>query len=458
MPPLMSHSARMRMSRSSSLLITKIQKKKQTCSNTCIQSSKATYDLVVALTSTVTELKQICASTSASLAELAIENAKLHDKVSELNCKLDKSSQVSGMSQDTLLIGDSLLRDIDQQRLHNTKVVSIGGAKAHDALDKIMHTDEKYAKAIICIGTNNCGNESMDYQEVSETYKKLITAMTQKVPSSKDIILSSIPPRSDDIDSQERVQMLNATLCSLAADSGVVFIDNDSNFLLRDGSPNDGYLLADGLHLSAKGTNKLAKNLKLEVVSKFNGNVVKPKKSPNKQDKPTQSFKTTAPVHSASVEPKTVQNIDTGHCISGPSMTVRAKLSRPASQRTTGIGHLHHLQTNGHDAPRHSMSRVSPESSPKCFNEETSANNEWQTVRRNRTHHKAVYKNNLTGHQHGAYQGNGSRLSSSYYSQSHSCHYCGESNHTSRNCRYGEPVPCYSCGESGHKQKFCNSH
>lgn len=57
---------------------------------------------------------------------------------------------------------------------------------------------------------------------------------------------------------------MNACL-STVDDIGVSFINNDTNFKLSDGTPNDGYLRSDGIRLTFKGTNRLAKNIGLRT-------------------------------------------------------------------------------------------------------------------------------------------------------------------------------------------------
>ena len=46
-------------------------------------------------------------------------------------------------------------------------------------------------------------------------------------------------------------------------EEGCTLVNNDDTFKLRDGQPNDAYLLSDGVHLSYAGTNRLVKNLGL---------------------------------------------------------------------------------------------------------------------------------------------------------------------------------------------------
>ena len=37
------------------------------------------------------------------------------------------------------------------------------------------------------------------------------------------------------------------------------------------------------------------------------------------------------------------------------------------------------------------------------------------------------------------------------------CTYCGENNHRSDSCKYGQPIYCFRCHTAGHKAKFCRS-
>ena len=65
------------------------------------------------------------------------------------------------------------------------------------------------------------------------------------------------------MDKQRRVEELNSILNNIATKAGVQYITHDPSFRLADGQPNDGYLLADDLHLSNRGSNRLVKNLGL---------------------------------------------------------------------------------------------------------------------------------------------------------------------------------------------------
>ena len=53
--------------------------------------------------------------------------------------------------------------------------------------------------------------------------------------------------------------------CARTAE-GLTLINNEETFKLKDGSINDGYYLHDGTHLTMAGTNRLAKNLKVNLM------------------------------------------------------------------------------------------------------------------------------------------------------------------------------------------------
>ena len=65
-------------------------------------------------------------------------------------------------------------------------------------------------------------------------------------------------------------------LQNIATKMGARHISHDSYFRLADGQPNDGYILADGLHLNTRGSNRLVLNLGLTTT---NSNVMYRNKS-----------------------------------------------------------------------------------------------------------------------------------------------------------------------------------
>jgi hypothetical protein len=53
----------------------------------------------------------------------------------------------------TLLVGDSLLRDVDESRLVNTVVICKPGGKIKDAREAISSIDRDFKRVVCCVGT-----------------------------------------------------------------------------------------------------------------------------------------------------------------------------------------------------------------------------------------------------------------------------------------------------------------
>ena len=218
--------------------------------------------------------------------DLTKENTALRTQVTSLSQQLQQKVWQGFTNNDgqSLLIGDSLIRNIDEQKLMRTQVTSLPGAKVSDVLKHLNDNNHDYNNIVCCVGTNDCSSEDFNADVVTKTYKDIVETAKTKVNDPKCIKLVSIPPRSDSKKYQERVDTVNACLATIAVDDGLTFINNDPTFKLGDGTPNDGYLINDGLHLNDQGTNRLVKNMQLRVSHKVvNGNIVKNKKRQNPQ-------------------------------------------------------------------------------------------------------------------------------------------------------------------------------
>ena len=216
------------------------------------------------------------------------ENRSLKKNLNELSEKLDAAANIDVPS---LLIGDSLIKEVDETKLIDTQVKSIPGAKASDILKKFDEIDEdRFREVFICTGTNDCSDNDSKVEDVASVIKDIVSKAKSRVSDPKNIKISSVPPRSDSNMSQEKVERLNASIVTIAEDSGITYVDNDRTFKLADGTPNDGYLQADGIHLTNKGINRLARNMKLKLLSNVT-NVCKAHTIKNKLAKKTSAPK-----------------------------------------------------------------------------------------------------------------------------------------------------------------------
>ena len=137
-----------------------------------------------------------------------------------------------------LVIGASLLRGVNQTKLARTHVTSLPGAKIKDVASNLARTENKYNSIVICAGTNDCNND-INIDATTEHLEHLLQVATERVACGRNVLVSSIPPRTDDVIRQQRVEDVSAKV-------GVTFISNDKSFRLADGQPNDGYLCKDG--------------------------------------------------------------------------------------------------------------------------------------------------------------------------------------------------------------------
>ena len=218
---------------------------------------------------------------------LESENKDLRQQIDALTKQLQQkvSPCNRGSTADTtrLLLGDSLIKDVDESKLLRTDVLCLSGAKVKDVLRGLDRKKGPYEHIYICAGTNDCASEEFDGEAVTKAYKDLVTAATTKVTSAEHVTISSIPPRCDDMEAQDRIEAINANLNALAVDTGTLFVNHDATFKLQDGTPNDGYLVNDGPHLTFKGTNKLCTNLKVPCKPAVKGNVCKSKTTVEKK-------------------------------------------------------------------------------------------------------------------------------------------------------------------------------
>ena len=168
----------------------------------------------------------------------------------------------SAPSPSCVLIGDSIIKDINPKGLHNTEVVCMRGKKIQDVKAKLEDMEVNDVTAImIHAGTNDCANTDSDVDTAADTYRDMIDDLNSRNPDAAKII-SSIAPRSDKAENQTRVNGLNKKLKGIAESrKNCIFVDNDNSFIMKDGSIDSASLNGSKLHLSSVGTKKLLSNL-----------------------------------------------------------------------------------------------------------------------------------------------------------------------------------------------------
>ena len=89
----------------------------------------------------------------------------------------------------------------------------------------------------------------MNIDMVTDHFSDLLQVATERVACADSVVISSIPPRTDCGERQQRVEALNTVLQDMSTKVRGKFVSNDKLFHLADEQPNDGYLRKNGLHL-----------------------------------------------------------------------------------------------------------------------------------------------------------------------------------------------------------------
>ena len=157
------------------------------------------------------------------------ENTELRGRIATLfnNASADHWQNLP-RPQGTLLIGSSLVRDIDENKLSSTKVMCIPGGKINDIKARIssMPTQPKLERVVLLVGGNDCSSREPEPQrpvtDHVEDYSEFIKCAREVAVV---VTVSSVWPRSSVDEVAERIRALNAGLKVLFDDLGATFID-----------------------------------------------------------------------------------------------------------------------------------------------------------------------------------------------------------------------------------------
>jgi hypothetical protein len=165
----------------------------------------------------------------------------------------------------SLLIGSSVVKDIDQQKLKGTHVESHSGATVKIIKEKLEKNKKKYSAVTLLCGVYDADKSDANVELIVDHYRELI----HEAKKHTNIVnTSSVLPRFRH-DLQGKIDSVNAGLQVLCQEEGATFVNTDPSFRPMDNTINDGYYVPDHknknarIYLSRAGTNCLAKNLGL---------------------------------------------------------------------------------------------------------------------------------------------------------------------------------------------------
>ena len=237
----------------------------------CRQIPTKISDIAAALGS----MDQLVASVRAMSEQLvASERARQDDRVmivalrSEIIILKEKVASLTWRTfrqpnqPSSLLIGSSLVRDVDCDLLVDTEVVCLPGGKLAGIEKRINEMSSGYDSITVVAGGNDCDTSPpTPAPTVIDAFASVIDAAKAKAST---VTVSSVCPRLKTADITNKIDAVNAGLVTLCADKKVIFADSTPSFTLGDGSVNDGYLHRDGIHLTHAAVNRLAKSLRLK--------------------------------------------------------------------------------------------------------------------------------------------------------------------------------------------------
>ena len=186
-----------------------------------------------------TMLQNTNADLLAKLDKVTQENIELRSKCTKIS--EDSGIKYSDAASKTLLIGNSLLRNIESKDSSKIDVSCFSGATFESLNAELKNIQSEYKKIVIVTGTTDCRDANTTTAKINDTAHSLLTEAKKHTQS---VIISSVLPRidSDNPGCQLKIDTVNENIRKLCSDNLCTFVDNDGVFKLSDSSPNDSML------------------------------------------------------------------------------------------------------------------------------------------------------------------------------------------------------------------------
>lgn len=395
------------------------------------------------------------------------ENANLKNELSDLRRPTDPLNIAFSANESdhnvlrlndepsrTLIIGDSMLRDLKDNVFENTDIKSMSGAKMTDIFTELHSCNELplYRDIVIHAGTNDISRK-IPLHDTILSLEAVITLIMVEAPLAH-VYISAVCPRTDESLNQDII-VLNDELKEIANHLDCHFIDAGLKMTYRNGDI-DGTMFIDGLHLNERGNRALIN-----------------------------AFKDSIPGLSTSLgEWTTVHGrLNKEREFNSQSQIEHNRESlREDFDYTQGLRDLHgdrydkydvndRIDRNGGDdrIDRNGGNDRNNRNDRNGKNSRNGRNGSIGRNDRNNRNHRNTYNNYRQSNEMYA-QLNRSRLRSTYtsrdfYADTRSnsgraysgCYNCGLDNHNQNTCYYQTRLRCHTCNSFGHKERYCNS-
>ena len=339
------------------------------------------------------------------------ENTDLKLQVSSMKETIAKLSTHQGANSDsipegvskTLIIGDSMLREISESSVSNAKIKCISGATVKDISQEINKMSDElstFKNIIVHSGTNDV-SKGTNIQTMTDTMEAIITSVMVKSPTS-EVHISAICPRSC---KTKEAEEYNQSLKELSTRLTCGYIDIRPKVTYQDGTI-DSSKYADSIHLNSNGTQILINAFVAAV--------------PNLQ--PTDENR----LYSTVVKSRRGKMTDT----------------RTDNQSTR--------KSTNNKAPRSTHYRPSEEIDTRQKSDRADHRDE----RRSRT---ARFDRRIDHQRYRATDFN-SDCHDYRITEYAGCWKCGLYNHNAKTCFYKSKLQCRSCNLFGHKARYCTEN
>lgn len=162
-----------------------------------------------------------------------------------------------------VFIGDSLTQWCDWERRfphHQVLNLGISGETVEGLLarrDRIRRAVENPDYLFLMTGINNIANEQYD---ILPSYREFVRNLTTWYKKSTVVVQSILPVEFTWIDNT-LIKETNRQLEQLTREFSADYLDVYSHFVDPKGTPIEGYLSDDGIHLAGKGYDVWAKEV-----------------------------------------------------------------------------------------------------------------------------------------------------------------------------------------------------
>lgn len=234
-----------------------------------------------------TQMQEMLAQRLLQIDELRCENQELTRKLSDARPTYSEVVE-SGKNPDNpekkvLLLGNSLISRVHSASTTSGDSVSIchqSGATFKALTEELdSMADSGSIKHIYIVG----GTRDVDSDASVENITNDVTSLIMKAKEvTSDVTVSSVLPRTDK-DVTERCCEVNRALEEACEETNILFVNQDNNFMFRNGSVDKAAYHGDGVHLNERGLRRLIGNLGLVIPSQSNSGNQRPQQQRGQQ-------------------------------------------------------------------------------------------------------------------------------------------------------------------------------